>query len=148
MSVTGFFVLTSFSSPTYNSLNKLNWILGKWKISSPKYIQFEEWKKISNTKFEGISYKIVDADTTIIETLDLMVVESNILYIPTVYDQNNARSIKFKLLKLEGNYVLFENKEHDFPKKIEYTLESRKKIKASVSNESFSIDFHLSKQKN
>ena len=146
--VAGFFILTSFSNYTHKNLNKLNWILGKWKVSSSKHLQFEEWNKVSNTKFKGASYKTIGSDTTILETLELVVIENNIFYIPTVFDQNNALPVKFKLLKLESKYVSFENKDHDFPKKIEYILESRKKIKASVSNESFSIDFHLSKQKN
>lgn len=146
--VAGFFVLSSFSKTDYKDLNKLNWLLGKWEVVSSKHLQFEEWKKISKNKFEGISYKVIGNDTIISETLELVILENNIFYIPTVYDQNNAQPIKFKISTLERGYVSFENKEHDFPKKIEYFLESKREIKAIVSNESFSIDFHLSKQKN
>ncbi len=147
--VAGFFVLSSFSIPAgYKNLNKLNWMLGKWKTESKESLQFEEWHKVSPVKYEGISYKINNSDTIVSEKLLLIIEGENIFYIPTVFDQNNAQPIKFKMSTLERNYVSFENKEHDFPKKIEYLLESRKKIKASVSNESFSIDFHLSKQKN
>lgn len=146
--VAGFFVLTSFSNYTHKNLNKLNWILGKWKVSSSKRLQFEEWQKVSSIKYEGVSYKINDSDTIVSEKILLIIEDGNIFYIPTVFDQNNAQPIKFKLTQLKKGYVSFENKEHDFPKKIEYFLESKRKIKAKVSNESFSIDFHLSKQKN
>lgn len=146
--VAGFFVLVSFSTPKHKNLNKLSWILGKWKSESSENLQFEEWNKISKNKYEGISYKIINSDTLVSERLVLMVEEGDIFYIPTVFDQNNNQPIKFKLSTLKNKYASFENKEHDFPKKIEYLLESRKKIKASVSNESFSMDFHLSKQKN
>lgn len=126
----------------------MNWILGKWQTDYKENLQYEEWHKISPVKYQGMSYKVNNSDTIISERLMLIIEGENIFYTPTVFNQNNALPIKFKLSKLDKNYVSFENKEHDFPKKIEYFLVSRKKIKASVSNETFSIDFHLSKQKN
>jgi hypothetical protein len=36
---------------------------------------------------------------------------------------HNLRPISFKLVKLTGTVAVFENLEHDFPQRIEYSLE-------------------------
>ena len=69
----------------------------------------------------------------------------DIFYIAKVH--HNELPIAFKLTQCSDSVAVFENPEHDFPKKIEYKLTDQDRITVTVgsSGEGFKIDFQRAK---
>ena len=129
-----------------NDFKKLHWLAGTWDVNEGQY--FESWE-IKNTQlFVGKSFKInPPSDTIILETIELTQIEGDIFYIPTVSSQNNSQPIPFKLSSISENEVVFENPNHDFPKKISYSKIDETKAKAQISDDKKTITFNLSRVK-
>ena len=55
-------------------------------------------------------------------------------YTSTVEDQNKQQPIAFKMTKAEGNMFVFENPQHDFPKRIVYKLITTDSLHAFIDD--------------
>jgi hypothetical protein len=75
-------------------------------------------------------YLIKGTDTIINERVALTRTKENILYTSAVEDQNDKKPIAFKLTSSADNVFVFENPEHDFPKRIVYHLVSSDSLHA------------------
>lgn len=118
--IIGFITLiTLFSFNNKESLKDLNFLEGTWKMESKE--NYETWKVINDSEFEGNSYKIRAEKKTITEYLSIKEEEGKIIYTAKVLNQNNAQPIAFVLNNEVKNKISFENLTHDFPKKIQYT---------------------------
>lgn len=104
------------------TFKKLYALEGTWKMNTPRGSLCEEWKKTAADILQGKGYRIKGNDTTISERVMLQKKAKDIFYTSTVEDQNNRQPISFKLTKSEDNIFIFENPEHDFPKRIVYHL--------------------------
>ncbi len=93
----------------------------------------ERWKVVNDTLMEGISYEINGTDSVVSETVQLILRENEIYYIPTTAGQNDGNPIPFKLIKREGEVYSFENPSHDFPTIITYNFIDKSTLKASIS---------------
>jgi Domain of unknown function (DUF6265) len=117
---------------TNPKLEQLAWFIGRWtQVEGPDLVSFEEWKRASPTLFEGKSWTQYHTDTVHVETIDLVLEGEDIYYIPTVPENNGP--VRFKMTKLEGKAVSFENPEHDFPQKISYALQGDSLLMATIS---------------
>lgn len=96
----------------------LGFLAGTWKVTDKE--TFEEWALQSDGSLKGESYKLVNDQKELVETLAIIKVGSDIYYEATVLDQNDGKAIRFKLTGTKGNKFVFENATHDFPKKIVY----------------------------
>ncbi|MEW6991134.1 DUF6265 family protein [Colwelliaceae bacterium 6441] len=67
------------------------------------------------------------------ETLRLVEMSGEIFYIAKV--KSNDSPIAFKLTNCTKNTAIFENSQHDFPKKINYKYKKNKGISVFVSGE-------------
>ena len=112
----------------------------------------ESWEKVSELTYEGESHTIslVDNDTTFAESLRIVEMGGEIYYIAAV--GHNPYPVPFKLVELDGGHTVFENKGHDFPQRIEYTVTSTKALKVIVSgkdkssNQDKTLEFHYKKK--
>jgi hypothetical protein len=93
----------------------------------------EIWEKVNDTLFTGRSYEVAGGDSTLTERLQLVNRNGEILYIPTVTDQNEGKPVIFKLTKSEGSSFTFENPEHDFPNTIKYVFHGNDSLTATIS---------------
>lgn len=109
------------------------WLIGTWENKTKKGTTYECWSKISDTELTGRSYLIKGNDTIILETLRLVQEQHGIFYIPTVTQQNKGLPVKFALKKMTGDYMEFENPEHDFPQMITYRKISPDSLIAEIS---------------
>lgn len=135
-----FLILLGFVSCTKTKIETFHFLEGKWKVESKN--QFEVWKINTDGKLSGYSYKQIESEKKITETLILFKKNNKIIYQATVPDQNNAASISFVLNDSIHDYYSFENPQHDFPKKIQYQIISSDKILVKVlgeNDEGFSI---------
>lgn len=128
-----FFVVSVNLCFTQQDLNDLDILIGTWQVEGKQ--NFESWEKVNDTEFTGKGYKIRDGVTSVSETLQIKVSDNNIIYIATVPDQNEGKSILFTLNTSNKDLLSFENPDHDFPKKIQYQFLDDQRIKVNVLGE-------------
>ena len=132
------FVTCLFSFCTSYSNNKVfkkTFALeGTWEMVTRNGNICEEWKKIDDNYMQGKGYVTKGADTIINEKVSLKNADRGIFYISTVQNQNNKRPVSFKMTKSENNLFVFENANHDFPKRIVYKLINADSLQAFVDD--------------
>ncbi|WDE01330.1 DUF6265 family protein [Thalassomonas actiniarum] len=67
---------------------------------------------------------------------------NHVFYLAKV--RHNKLAVPFKLTRCSKRSAVFENPEHDFPKKLHYQLQSENKLTVTVSNgqdKSFTINY-------
>ncbi len=113
-------------------LKQVEFLIGVWKIEGKE--SYESWEKRED-RLKGLSYKIKNGQKVVSETIEIYVLENQIIYYPTVFNQNDGKGIPFKLIQFEQNLFSFENAEHNFPKKIQYQILSDNELYISVLGE-------------
>ncbi|HEY0057555.1 MAG TPA: DUF6265 family protein [Flavisolibacter sp.] len=134
------------NAKTFRDLNSLT---GKWSMESSKGMLYESWLKLNDSTFKGLSFRVSGKDTTVLEQMELVLREGRIMFIPTVPGQNNEKPVVFTLARLENDGYIFENKEHDFPKRVVYVLPKANTLHAwiegNINGEARKIDFKFKK---
>jgi len=119
------FLVVGFSAflPQHNDpkiFRQLYGLEGMWLMKTKKGFIGEEWKKVDANYLQNRGFMIRGMDTITTEKVALRNKEDGIYYISTVEDQNNKQPVAFKLTSADNNIFIFENAEHDFPKRISY----------------------------
>jgi hypothetical protein len=125
-------------------LAEVEFLIGTWKTEDKE--SFEKWSK-QDTKFIGKSFKLINGQERVSETLEIKRQGEYLVYTATVFDQNDAKGIPFILKSTEDKKYSFENPNHDFPKKIQYKIVNPNKLLISVlgaGDKGFS--FYLNRQ--
>ena len=124
---------------------KLSWIEGTWLRTNSKVGQSgtERWFKSSPYELQGYGVTFKDNDTLFVEKLRIVINEDRIYYVADVPE--NQEPVFFKLKEITKTSFVFENPDHDFPKKIVYQIENDT-LKATVSGGKKSLDFLFKKQ--
>ena len=73
-----------------------------------------------------------NGNSVLLETVNLEYKKGIANYVVTAADQNDNLPVSFKLIKNQGNKLVFENPKHDFPQRIIYKLISKNKINAWI----------------
>jgi hypothetical protein len=143
-------LLTCFSckqKSTFSELEKADWFLGRWENKTPEGTFSEEWKIGNDSLYIGKSYFINNNDTLFAETVRLEQHKNDLFYIVSVPNQNEEQPVAFKLTSSTVDYLVFENPEHDFPKKITYKLVTKDSLYAEISGDGKSQGFPFNKIK-
>jgi hypothetical protein len=119
----------SFSEKDFKPLHVLK---GLWKMETGRGAIYEEWQVKSDDKLAGRSFRINNADTIVMERIELYIRGNEIVYSPVVTNQNNNQAVFFKLISNTDNCYIFENKEHDFPQRVIYNLVSKDAVHARI----------------
>ncbi|MBA6392326.1 hypothetical protein H4J38_16285 [Colwellia sp. BRX10-3] len=135
---------TTVHAKACGTIESLTWLVGNWNSENSQLKINESWKQISAKTLEGSGYthsieknKIVSS-----ETLRLVEMSGEIFYIAKV--ASNDLPVAFKLTSCTAKTAIFENPQHDFPKKLSYQFNKAKSITVFVSGENdkdFSIEF-------
>jgi hypothetical protein len=104
------------------TFKKLYGLTGTWKMNTKRGAVCEEWKKVNKNYLQSKGYMIRGKDTIISERIALTNAKEGIFYTSTVEEQNNKQPVAFKMTGSENNEFVFENPQHDFPKRIVYKL--------------------------
>jgi 2-iminobutanoate/2-iminopropanoate deaminase len=107
-------------------------ILGKWGMQTKNGWLYETWKKSGDNLYLGKSYKVQGADTTMLETVQLKKTKQGIFYIPVASGQNDDKPVIFTQTTAMGNLFIFENQQHDFPKRIGYEFVDKNTLRAWI----------------
>lgn len=126
-----FFLVTIFPTDNTSAQFLPSFLEGTWKMEGKEI--YEHWDILNEQSMKGFSYKIKDDKVVIPEYLDIILKGDEIIYTASVLNQNECKGIKFKLTKSDRSFV-FENPEHDFPKRIEYQKLSDAEIFVQVSD--------------
>lgn len=136
--VAAIIVILSLSAFVFSGDNKtfkkLYALEGTWKMNTKRGAVCEEWKRIDKNYLQNRGYMIKGKDTIISERVVLTNTKEGIFYTSTVEDQNNKQPVAFKMTGSENNVFIFENPQHDFPKRIVYKLISSDSIHAYIDD--------------
>jgi hypothetical protein len=106
----------SCSESEKQNIRDLDWIIGQWTSTSGDDSMTEHWQKNDNLLI-GEAWFISSSDTIATEQLKIVERDNNIFYIASPSDQETT---EFKLTEFNADEALFENPDHDFPRKIFY----------------------------
>ncbi len=132
--------LSAFIKDDKKIFKKLYTLEGVWKMNTKRGAICEEWKKVDKNYLQSTGYMLKGKDTIINERVALTNTEAGIFYTSTVEDQNNPQDpgdkqpVAFKMTKAENNTYVFENPEHDFPKRIVYKMVTADSLHAYVDD--------------
>jgi hypothetical protein len=137
VAISCFFILSAFVSK--QSVNKeifkqLYALEGRWIMKTSKGFIGEEWIKMNDEYLQNRGFVVKGADIIITERVALTIKKEEIFYTSTVEDQNNKKPISFKLTSGKNNIFIFENPQHDFPKRIVYELISTDSLHAYIDD--------------
>lgn len=119
-------------------------LAGSWKVEGRE--TYERWER-DGSALKGKGFRVRDGIETVTETLEIREIDGAVVYVATVAGQNNGAAVKFKLIESAADRLVFENQEHDFPKRIAYQR-SGEELTASVSGsegKGFTMKFRLIK---
>ena len=130
------FSLTSFIdlNNNKNQFKKLYKLEGIWKMYTERGAICEEWKKMNKNHMQSRGYMIKGSDTIVNERVELTKTAEGIFYTSIVEEQNNKKPVAFKITKAENNLFVFENPQHDFPKRIVYHFINTDSLNAYVDD--------------
>ena len=114
-----------------------NWpgklIEGTWKmVTKNGSVIGETWKKINDNYYQSTGFMIKEKDTVVTERVALKRTSNAVFYTSTAEDQNNGQPVSFRLTSSNNNNFVFENREHDFPKRIVYEFTGDKTLHAYI----------------
>ena len=119
----------TFSHKEFTPLHQLP---GLWKMETRRGPLYEEWKTSGENKLSGRSYKVNNADTMVLERVELFLQGGNIIYSPVVTGQNSGQAVQFKLSQLSGSKYVFENATHDYPQRVIYHFITKDSVHARI----------------
>ena len=114
-------------------IEKAGWLIGTWENKTERGIIYESWIKKNDSEFLGKNYVLKGMDTVVFETIRLVQENDSLFYIPTVSNQNNALPVRFAMKSITANTMIFENKAHDFPQEISYSMINKDSMLAQIS---------------
>jgi len=116
------FITNMVESQEKTQMQKLLWIVDSWvSPEGSDSRSYEEWKVTNDNLYEGSSKTIKNGEVTFSEILKIEYTPDGIYYVADV--PHNPAPVKFLLTGVSDTSAVFENPEHNFPKKITYLLE-------------------------
>lgn len=130
-----FFISCSSPEDRRNPLtiDQFSWMLGKWEMDTGEGLLWEEWQQVNDSTFVGESYVLDSAGTKIVlEEVGFCSQQGGFFYIPSVKNQNEGKSVAFKLTAIDSTGFTAENSTHDFPQRIIYRFHHPDRLDASI----------------
>lgn len=111
-------VLLTSSSLQPPKLTDLSWIAGDWQTKTGRGFVEEHWTKAAGGSMIGMSRRVVGEKTVSFEYLRIEERTDGIYYV--AHPDASCPGTDFKLTRATAAEAVFENPEHDFPKRIIY----------------------------
>ena len=129
----------------FSKIVELGWLEGNWTNINDESQSYESWAKLNDSTLISFSYVMVEKDTVFSEEVSIQERFKDVFLTAKVPDQNDSEAVAFKLIPSEKGIFTFENKEHDFPKRISYSNPVKDSIHAwidgVIDGESKRVDF-------
>lgn len=122
-------IVLSLQTPA-TSMNDVAWIGGDWQ-TAPGSKQIEErWTKVAGGTMMGVSRTVAGDKTVEFEFLRIEQRADGIYYV--AQPKGRCPGTDFKLTKASATEAVFENPQHDFPKRIIYRKTADDSLTASI----------------
>lgn len=114
------------------SISELSWITGDWQTAPGGRAQIEEhWTAVAGASIMGVSRTVAGDKTAEFEYLRIeQRTDGNIYYV--AHPKARCPGTDFKLTRASATEAVFENPEHDFPKRIIYRRTGDDALTASI----------------
>ena len=124
-------LLTVFTPPQTTTLSDLAWLAGDWQTAPGGRAQIEEhWTSVAGGTMMGMSRTVAGDKTVEFEYLRIEQRADGIYYV--AHPKARCPATDFKLTKASANEAVFENPQHDFPKRITYRKTGADSLTASI----------------
>ncbi len=125
------FCLLVTLTPQTTSLSELAWIAGDWQTAPGGRRQIEEhWTGVAGGTMMGVSRTVAGDKTVEFEYLRIEQRADGIYYV--AHPKARCPATDFKLTKASATEAVFENPQHDFPKRIIYRKTGDDSLTASI----------------
>ena len=119
LSICLFGVGSGAQNATTHSITELSWMSGDWQSASGGRAEVEEhWTTPGGATMLGMSRTIAGEKTVEFEYLRIEQRSDGIFYV--AYPKAQCPGTDFKLTSANSTEAIFENPQHDFPKRIIY----------------------------
>src|ERR1041384_6129710 len=116
---------------TTSTLADISWISGDWQTAPGGRAQIEEhWTQAAGATMMGMSRTVVGEKTVEFEYLRIEQRADGIYYV--AHPKARCPGTDFKLTRASATEAVFENPQHDFPKRIIYRKGADDSLTASV----------------
>ena len=106
-------------TPQTPTLTDISWIAGAWQSEPGGKRQIEEhWTSVAGASMLGMSRTVAGDKTVEFEYLRIEQRADGIYYV--AHPQARCPATNFKLTRASATEAVFENPQHDFPKRITY----------------------------
>ena len=124
-------LLTTPASTQTPTLTDIAWISGDWQTAPGGKRQIEEhWTQVAGGSIMGVSRTVAGDKTVEFEYLRIEQRADGIFYV--AHPKARCPGTDFKLTKASANEAVFENPQHDFPKRIIYRKAADDSLTASI----------------
>lgn len=110
-------------------------LAGKWEDVDSENKFYEEWIVAGDSMLIGKGYVMVSADTVFIENLRILKEKEGTFYQVNLSSNQSEKPevVKFKMTSSGETDIVFENPQHDFPKKITYRMISNTEMRVFLN---------------
>jgi hypothetical protein len=123
-------LITSASTQT-PTLADISWISGDWQTASGGKAQIEEhWTPVAGATMMGMSRTVAGEKTVEFEYLRIEQRADGIFYV--AHPKARCPGTDFKLTRASATEAIFENPQHDFPKRIIYRKTADDSLTATI----------------
>lgn len=125
---------------------KTHLFLGKWTMIDIQDAEiFEEWNTNASGDIIGTSYFVQNGKESVNEILSLELNDGNLNYCAVVFAQNDGNKICYNLKSYDEkeNIFIFENLNHDYPKRIIYKFENYNNLLVRIEDDKTGSDFNF-----
>lgn len=134
-------------APAAHTIDELAWIAGSWELEGGGSTTEEHWIHPNGGAMLGVSRTVAGGKMVFFEFLRVETRKDELYY---VAQPSGAKPTAFKLVELKNQRAVFENKEHDFPKRIVYAktkdgIDAR--IEGDETDKEKAQDFHFKARK-
>ena len=124
-------LLTTHASTQTTTLADLTWISGDWQTAPGGRAQIEEhWKLAAGASMMGMGRTVAGDKTVEFEYLRIEQRADGIYYV--AHPKGRCPGTDFKLTRASATEAVFENPQHDFPKRITYRKGADDSLTATI----------------
>jgi hypothetical protein len=117
--------------PPATTITDLAWIAGHWQNAAGGRVQIEEhWTGVAGGTMMGMSRTVAGEKTVEFEYLRIEQRADGIYYV--AHPKARCPATDFKLTKASATEAVFENPQHDFPKRITYRKTADDSLTATI----------------
>jgi hypothetical protein len=117
--------------PQTSTITDVSWIAGDWQTAPGGRAQIEEhWTSVAGGSMMGMSRTVAGEKTVEFEYLRIEQRADGVYYV--AHPKARCPGTDFKLTKASATEAVFENPQHDFPKRIIYRKAAEDSLTASI----------------